>query len=460
MIYTLLSVPPILIIKLCCSVILKSGKSEFLPHIGVTIIPNCPQTLQNCPYVKDFLPSPVAGLIWLYKLKFMQATARQAWLDWLRILAIFGVLIFHSAMPFATELNWHIRNKETSNILLEMNMWLHMFRMPLLFFISGTVSYYMMQRRSAGGFIKLRMTKLFVPLVFGILIIVPPQVYMERLMQGYKGSFLHFYATMFGSGPYPQGNLSWHHLWFILYLVLYDIVCAPLFAWIVSVKGAGFRARLGWFGQGARIYLFTLPGIVVFTAFTLKYPETNTFWGDWAYMGYWLLFLIPGFLCIANPLLMDSLERNRKRSFIIAFLSLIAINVVRWNDCSPWDVLVNWREDYRTYVFMALKAVCGWAWVLTCIGYGKKNLNREHPVLAYLNEAVYPFYILHQTVIVVLAYYVVKAPDEVGIKYVFIVLVTLGICMAVFHHFIRPYGVMRWLFGMKKKRNLTLNNEL
>jgi len=416
--------------------------------------------LQNCPYVKDFLPSPVAGLIWLYKLKFMQATARQAWLDWLRILAIFGVLIFHSAMPFATELDWHIRNKETSNILLEMNMWLHMFRMPLLFFISGTVSYYMMQRRSAGGFIKLRMTKLFVPLVFGILIIVPPQVYMERLMQGYKGSFLHFYATMFGSGPYPQGNLSWHHLWFILYLVLYDIICAPLFAWIVSVKGAGFRARLGWFGQGARIYLFTLPGIVVFTAFTLKYPETNTFWGDWAYMGYWLLFLIPGFLCIANPLLMDSLERNRKRSFIIAFLSLIAINVVRWNDCSPWDVLVNWREDYRTYVFMALKAVCGWAWVLTCIGYGKKNLNREHPVLAYLNEAVYPFYILHQTVIVVLAYYVVKAPDEVGIKYVFIVLVTLGICMAVFHHFIRPYGVMRWLFGMKKKRNLTLNNEL
>lgn len=428
--------------------------------MGGTIIPNCPQTLQNCPYVKDFLPSPVAGLIWLYKLKFMQATARQAWLDWLRILAIFGVLIFHSAMPFATELDWHIRNKETSNILLEMNMWLHMFRMPLLFFISGTVSYYMMQRRSAGGFIKLRMTKLFVPLVFGILIIVPPQVYMERLTQGYKGSFLHFYATMFGSGPYPQGNLSWHHLWFILYLVLYDIVCAPLFAWIVSVKGAGFRARLGWFGQGARIYLFTLPGIIVYTAFTLKYPETNSFWGDWAYMGYWLLFLIPGFLCIANPLLMDSLERNRKRSFIIAFLSLIAINVVRWNDCSPWDVLVNWREDYRTYVFMALKAVCGWAWVLTCIGYGKKNLNREHPVLGYLNEAVYPFYILHQTVIVVLAYYVVKAPDEVGIKYVFIVLVTLGICMAVFHHFIRPYGVMRWLFGMKKKCNLTLNNEL
>ncbi len=393
---------------------------------------------------------------WLYKIKIMQSTPRQAWLDWLRILAIFGVLIFHSAMPFASELDWHIRNRETSNILLEMNQWLHMFRMPLLFFISGTVSYYMMQSRNAGGFIGLRLTRLLIPLIFGMLVIVPPQVYMERLTQGYHGSYLHFYVTMFTSGPYPKGNLSWHHLWFILYLVLYDIICAPLFAWIVSPGGAGFRNNLGWFSKGKRIYLLTLPGIIVYTAFTLKYPETNTFWGDWAYMAYWLLFLLPGFLCIANPLLMDSLERNRKSTFIIAFLSLIAINVCRWNDICPWDVLPNWQDDYRTYAFMALRSVCGWAWVLTAIGYGKKNLNRPHPSLNYLNQAVYPFYILHQTVIVILAYYVVKAPDSVGMKYIFIVLVTLAISMVVYHHFIRPYRVTRWLFGMKKNRKFSV----
>lgn len=381
----------------------------------------------------------------------MQGTPRQAWLDWLRILAIAGVLIFHSAMPFATELEWHIRNKETSNILLEMNMWLHMFRMPLLFFISGTVSYYMLQRRNASGFIGIRLSRLLIPLLFGMLVIVPPQVYMERLTQGYKGSYLHFYRTMFTSGPYPSGNLSWHHLWFILYLVLYDIICAPFFAWIVSEKGARFRAALSWFAKSKRIYLMTLPGIFVYTAFTLQYPETNTFWGDWAYMAYWLLFLIPGFLCIANPVLMDSLEINRRASLIIAFLTLIAYNVVRWNDMSPWDVLPDWQHDMRTYLFMALKAVCGWAWVLTCIGYGKKNLDRQHPWLRYLNEAVYPFYILHQTVIVLLAYYVVRAPDGVGMKYVFTVVVTFAISMMVFHHFIRPYRVMRWLFGMRRK---------
>ena len=98
-----------------------------------------------------------------------------------------------------------------------------------------------------------------------------------------------------------------------------------------------------------------------------------------------------------------------------------------------------------------------------CLGMGmysdriwkKKNLNRPHPALNYLNQAVYPFYILHQTVIVILAYYVVRAPDEVGMKYVFTVLVTLGITMMIYHYFIRPFKVMRILFGGKKQRTFS-----
>lgn len=139
---------------------------------------------------------------------------RQSYLDWLRILAIFGVLLFHSAMPFVAEWEWHIKNKETSNLLMEFNFFLSRFRMPLLFFISGTVAYFMFQRRSSMRFIGLRFTRLFVPLVFGMLLIVPIQVYMERVNQGFKGNFFEFYPSVFTTGAYPKGNLSWHHLWF------------------------------------------------------------------------------------------------------------------------------------------------------------------------------------------------------------------------------------------------------
>ena len=116
----------------------------------------------------------------------MQSSTRQSYLDWLRIIAILGVLFFHSAMPFAAESDWHIRNQETSPLLMEFNFFLSRFRMPLLFFISGAVAYFMLQKRTAGQFIGLRFRRVFIPLVFGMLVIVPLQVYMERLNQGFN----------------------------------------------------------------------------------------------------------------------------------------------------------------------------------------------------------------------------------------------------------------------------------
>src|SRR6202000_2877371 len=185
----------------------------------------------------------------------METTQRQTYLDWLRIISILGVLFFHSAMPYVAEDGWHIKNHETSNLMMESNMFLHLFRMPLLFFISGTVSYYMMQRRSSLNFIGLRFRRLFIPLLVGMFIIVPPQIYMERLTQGFKGNFCDFYPSTFNFIPYPKGNFSWSHLWIIAYLFIYDLVLAPVFAWMVSPKSAGFREKLAVLGKGKLVYL-------------------------------------------------------------------------------------------------------------------------------------------------------------------------------------------------------------
>jgi len=380
-----------------------------------------------------------------------QSTNRQAYLDWLRILAIIAVLFFHSAMPFVSDWGWHIKNKETSHVLLEFNFWLHRFRMPLLFFISGTVSYFMLQKRSSGGFIGLRFRRLFIPLLFGMLVIVPPQVYMERLTQGFQGNFLNFYPSVFNGVAYPKGNTSWHHLWFIMYLFLYDIACAPLFVWIISGKGKNFLQRLDWFAKGRRIYIFLVPSMVIFCALSLKFPETNDLIHDWAYLPYWLLFLLVGFICIAQRSLMDAMENNRRTSLSLAFLSLLAINYIRWNDLEPWKVISDWESDWRTYLNLALLTICAWSWVLTAVGYGKKYLNRRHRVLDYINQAVYPFYILHQTIIVIIAYYVVKAPDGVALKYIFTVLTSFALTVGIYHLFVRPFEITRLLFGMKPK---------
>lgn len=380
----------------------------------------------------------------------MQPTQREAHLDWLRIFAIIGVLFFHSAMPFAAEEWWHIKNKETSNVLLEFNFWLSRFRMPLLFFISGAVSYYMMKNRSAASFIGLRFRRLFVPLLFGMLVIVPPQVYMERLTQGFKGSFLEFYPSIFNFEPYPNGNTSWHHLWFIAYLFVYDLVAAPLFAWMISPKGKNFARRLHWFGKHTRIYLFAIPSVVLYASLVLKYPETNDLIHDYAFLPYWFLFLLVGFLCVITPSLMESLKRNRRTSLTIGILLLIAMNYLRWNGKEPWDVLgQNWRELPQTYLYLALYPAVAWFWVMALTGYGKKYLTTSNNFSNYASQMVYPFYVVHQTIIVILAYYIVQANDDVMMKYLFLSLASLFLSVAACHLLIQRFGATRFLFGLK-----------
>jgi glucan biosynthesis protein C len=383
----------------------------------------------------------------------METSKRQTYLDWLRIISILGVLFFHSAMPYVAEDSWHIKNHETSNLMMESNHFLHLFRMPLLFFISGTVSFYMMQRRSTLSFIGLRFRRLFIPLLVGMFIIVPPQIYMERLVHGYKGSFLDWYPSVFKFVPYPEGgSFSWHHLWFIAYLFIYDLIFAPMFAWLISPKSDGFKYRLAVLAKGKWVYLLMLPGIIWFAWLSEKLPETNDLVHDGCYFVYWLLFLLAGFIFILQPKLMDSLERNRRFALAVGFLSLMIWEYMRWNKVEPGYINWPFQGSIFNYLFTALRPTIAWGWVLALVGYGKHYLNRTHKILNYLNQAVYPFYILHQTVIVLIVYYIVQVPNEsILSKYIYTVGITFFVTVLIYHLLIRPYALTRFLFGMKPK---------
>jgi glucan biosynthesis protein C len=386
----------------------------------------------------------------------METKTRETYLDWLRILSILGVLIFHSAMPYVAEDSWHIKNAETSNLLLESNFFLHLFRMPLLFFISGTVSYYMMQRRTTLNFIGLRFRRLLIPLLAGMFIVVPPQIYMERLTQGYTGSFWHWYPDVFNFVPYPKGSFSWHHLWFIAYLFLYDLLLAPLFSWWVSPASDAFKTKISALAKGSRIYVLMIPGILWFAFFSRKFPETNDLIHDGCFFVYWMFFLLAGFLSILQPALMNSLQRNRRISLTIGFLAIVFINYLRWNKIEPGHQYWPLDSEYSWYLFDALKPLIAWSWVFALMGYGKQYLNMKISILTYLNQAVYPFYILHQTVIVVLVYYFVQLPNEsILSKYMYTLGTTFFITVLTYHLLVRPYALTRFLFGMKPKSPAT-----
>lgn len=389
-------------------------------------------------------------------------TSRQAYLDWLRILAILGVLFFHAAMPFAKGETWHINNSEKSDLFGEFNFWLSRFRMPLLFFISGAVSYYMLKKYDGRYFIVQRWKRLIIPLLFGMLVIVPPQIYLERVEQGYSGSFWQFYPSIFAGKFYPKGNTGWNHLWFILYLFIYDLISVPLFKWLLFGQGKYFaETKLAWLAKGKHIYLIIIPSMISFSALILRFQSTQNLVTDWAMFIYYYLFVVMGYLVMCNLQLIESMVRNRRFSMLLAFGSIILINYFRWNKLNPVNMLgSNWKQSPFTYLYLSIFPLIAWSWVLMLVGYAKKYIDKPHRIHGYVNQAIYPFFILHQTIIVILAYYVVKVNESIFTKYWFIVLVTLILSLFIFHILIRPYNLIRVLFGMQpKKKNPLLKAE-
>lgn len=109
--------------------------------------------------------------------------------------------------------------------------------MPLFMLIAGSSAYFALRKRGLIEFAKERISRIFVPLILGILLIVPPQVYVERVYRDqFIGSYWAFYPHFF-EGIYPQGNFSWHHLWFLAYLLVYSMLAMPLFNFLHNQKG-------------------------------------------------------------------------------------------------------------------------------------------------------------------------------------------------------------------------------
>ncbi|MFK5982898.1 MAG: acyltransferase family protein [Flavobacteriaceae bacterium] len=377
-------------------------------------------------------------------------TTRYYYIDSLRVIAILMMFVYHVFMVFVAEWGWHIKNSETSNVLLEINYWMASFRMPLLFFVSGYISYILMKRLDWKAFTIQRFMRLIIPTIIWTFILVAPQIYFERKLEGIDQTYFEFYQSFLEFKWWPNGNFHWLHLWFIPYLFCYNILSIPLF--YALQKDNKFTQILGSFFQRPNsIFIFVFIAIIPYTFLSVHYKTTYDLIHDIARHSFFIFFIIAGLLFFRFQQAMELLESKRHLFLSLAFLSILLINILRWNGWEPFDIWENWIEKPQTYLFIGLVNFNSWMWVFTFLGYGSKYLNKNSRLLNYMNTAVYPFYILHQTVIVIIAYYVVGTKDEVSLKLLFLLIVCFCVIITIYHLFIRPYNIMRFLFGMKKK---------
>lgn len=367
---------------------------------------------------------------------------RKYFIDWLRIGLIISVFFFHVGMIFRPE-QWHVNSAESFAFLDPIMWWLHLWRMPLLFLVSGVGTFYAIGHRTSWQYLKERFTRLYIPFTIGFFTLVPLMVYVERI-ENYS-SFLDFIPHMFDGGPYPVGNISWHHLWFILYLFIISLLITPFLNYTKSGHYNMVRGKLINIATKKMGLNWLLP-IIIISQFILRqyFPNsTHALYNDWAYFTYYLLFFLSGFILFTSDKVIQALSNSRR----LYLYQTIIFTIILFSLPTIFGASSIVQDYSRGITEMIISLSCG----LTAMGYFKHYFNKDHSSRKVLNEAIYPFYLLHQPALIFVGYVVLRWDISYGLQALLITLLSLVSIIACYWFIIRKFNVLRVAFGMKVK---------
>ncbi|HEX6133503.1 MAG TPA: acyltransferase family protein [Longimicrobiales bacterium] len=378
----------------------------------------------------------------------LPANARAAEIDWLRLAAVVVVLVVHAAQIFSPFESWHIASPDRSPWLGLLTALTAPWIMPLFTLLAGAGAWFTLQRRSPAEFLRTRAIRLLPPFVLGTLILIPPQVYLRRLYRGeFDGTFLDFYPRFF-EGASPDGNFSWGHLWFILYLFFYFVAATPLFRSLSHGRGRGLLARMGAAADRKRAAILWL--VIPFAAGQLLLrarftQSTGALLDDWATHAWLFTALITGYALMEEPRLMAAVDRGWRIALLPAALSLSIIGLyVMPGDA--YDRLPS-RPGLWYFTFWTTFSLASWSWLVVLLGAARRYLDRPTPFLERWRHSAYGIYVLHQTVIVLIAWEVVRWPLDLHLRFLIISALSLAVTLMLVAILRRLPG-MRTAFGL------------
>jgi len=367
-------------------------------------------------------------------------TPRLRYIDWLRVLAVLLLFPFHVGRVFNAGEAFYVKGPEVSAAASRVMGFVSFWHMPLLFLLAGASTYLALGRRSRREYAGERLRRLLVPFVFGMLVLIPPQTwYGARFNSGYDGSYPSY---LFG-GDFLQveagrddyfGGLGTGHLWFILYLLVFSLAALPLWGGRrrEDSRLAGLSRFLahpvGWLSTG-----IALGAIAEFLDFDGENPA------------FYFAFFLLGYLALCSEEFMAAAHR-----WVWITLPLGVAGDVWWVAGARWrDGLADPSAGRTGVAFAGMAAA--WLLILGLLGLGSRFLNRHSPTLKYLAEGSYAVYILHQTVIVILAFYVIRLDAPWGVQWLVLLAGAVGGTFLLYEG-LRRVNWLRFLFGMHPRR--------
>jgi glucan biosynthesis protein C len=370
---------------------------------------------------------------------------RLHYIDWLRLMAVFLLFTFHSARIFDPFENFYVHSLESSPLLTCVFVWVvSPWFMSLFFLLAGASTYLALKFRTGSEYRKERFLRLLIPFFFGLLILIPPQSYLGLISHSTSSpSYLSWYPSFFhlnleDMDGYYLGGLTFGQLWFILHLFIYSVVALPLFLYLNRETGRKWIHRLaGAFTHPAFLFLL----IPLFLILLSQFPEVAG--GNPLF---YMAFFISGFLLMADPRFTDTIDTHRRILLLLGFVPfLIGIALIAGGflpvSSGIGDVIMSaYAEGFVS-----------WFVVLAFMAYGRRVLNFTNRFLGYFSEGAYPLYILHQTVIVVVGFFVLQLALPVIGQFVLILSFSLLGSVLIYDLLVRRNRITRFLFGMKTR---------
>jgi glucan biosynthesis protein C len=380
-------------------------------------------------------------------------------IDWLRVVATLAVFLFHCTRFFDTE-GWHLKNPEQSDLLFVLTRGLIWpWAMELFFLLSGVGTWYMLKSRRAGAYLWGRVKRLLIPLyTAGLFVLLPPQFYFELLANsGYRGSFWAIIPRYFASfhpphlTPWPETLLPIPfvgHLWFLQYLFLISLMTLPLLLYLRSGSGQHWVTRLAeWCDRRGGIFLFVIPLALALIGLRGLFEAQRS----WADFFWYAIFFVIGYIMSADKRFTDAVKRHGWVCLALWLLGVfggIGLLVLVWGyDPFPGRESFSWMY----VLYQILWSISSWSAVVFMLSIGAKYLNSNHKVLAYGNEAVLPFYLFHQTVILAVGFFAIRWNMGILPKLLVVIAISFPLILVVYELLVRRFRAIRFFFGMRPK---------
>lgn len=380
---------------------------------------------------------------------------RQHYIDALRVIAVWLLIIVHAVLIFAPVRAFQVTNPDSSELLgIFTYNFLNQWQMPLFMLLAGSSAWYALRKRSRRQFIEERFFRIMVPYIIGLFTLAAPMMYIGRLHRGqYDGSFFTFLPTFFTTGTQPQGgNFTHENLWFLLYLFLISVITLPLLIYLRGEKGRALIARVAAYADNRLLFLFVFPLPLLALQWLLRplFPwDTRTLVNDFGYFFLNLSVFIYGYVLVSHAAFGQAVSRHWRVAGVLALLS--------WGGLQYAGYVTSEQIRFMNLpVFLLHETIyylCTWMFLVALLGLGRQFLNRGSRLLTHLGGISYPYYMVHQLVVIGLGYYIVRLDVSIAVKFTLIValstVLTYVLAVAV-----TKTELTRFMFGLRMERPL------